>query len=213
MTALSPVSIHSPRDAKGGNLSCRPSRRHCPSPPGRQTSALTPRAAAGTDREDAMMLSADDHVQITQVLNRYSMAMDLRRWELMDEVFLPEGEVVMNGTVLKPSRRGVAVIREFIERCSYTHHINSTTLVEVIGGEVVVTTNVRAWHRGGATDETVLEAIGRYVDRFVRTPQGWRIARREENVPIFLGDNSLFAGAAPMMERMIAESRAEFPQA
>jgi hypothetical protein len=158
-----------------------------------------------------MAISADDHAEILQVLSRHSQAMDLRRWELMDEVFLPDAEIYMNGTMLKPAARGVAAIRSSIECCSFTVHLNATTLIEPGRDGVVVTTNVRAWHRGRDDPSRALEAMGRYVDLFVRTADGWRITRREEQVPVFIGDEALFAEAAPMLARMIEETAAEFP--
>jgi hypothetical protein len=159
------------------------------------------------------MLSADDQAEILQVLSRYCMAIDLRRWELMDKVFLPDAEIYMNGALLRPAARGVAVIRDSIECCSFTQHLIGSTLVETDGEHVTVTTQVRAWHRGGEGDRLVIEAMGRYVDRFVCTLEGWRIARREEIVPAFMGDEALFAAAAPTLERMFAETAAEFPGA
>jgi hypothetical protein len=159
------------------------------------------------------MLSADDHAEILQVLAKYCAAIDLRRWALMDEVFLPDADIYMNGELLKPAARGVAVIRDSIECCSFTQHLIGSTLVETDGERVTVTTQVRAWHRGGEGDKLVIEAMGHYRDRFVCAPQGWRIARREENVPVMMGDMPLFAAAAPTLERMFAETAAEFPQA
>jgi hypothetical protein len=156
------------------------------------------------------MTRADDHAEILQVLSRYSLAIDLRRWEWMDEVFLPDAEIYMNGALLKPAFRGVAVIRSSIECCSFTQHLNGTTLISAAEGGLAVTTHVRAWHRSRADDRKVLEAIGGYEDLFVRTPAGWRIARRREEVPIFIGDTSLFDEAAPVLERMLAETAAEF---
>jgi hypothetical protein len=51
---------------------------------------------------------AEDVVAITAVLSRYSMAMDLRQWELMDQVFTPDGEIFFqrSPTAAERSRRG-----------------------------------------------------------------------------------------------------------
>jgi hypothetical protein len=146
---------------------------------------------------------ADDVVAINAVLSRYSMAMDLRRWELMDDVFTPDGELFFNDVRLQPSARGVALIRASIECCSYTHHSNTTVMVEVDGDRASVVTNVRAWHRGGPNDDKVMEAIGRYYDDFVRTPAGWRIARRHEEIPVMTGDLDIFAEAAVTMDAIV----------
>ena len=51
---------------------------------------------------------ADDVIAITGVLSRYSMAMDLRQWELMDQVFTPDGEIFFqrSPTATQCPRRG-----------------------------------------------------------------------------------------------------------
>jgi SnoaL-like domain len=156
---------------------------------------------------------ADDVVAITAVLSRYSMAMDLRRWELMDEVFTPDGEIFFNGRALHPSARGVALIRACVECCSYTHHDNTTVMVDLDGDRADVVTNVRAWHRGGPNDDKVMEAIGRYIDEFVRTPSGWRISSRHEEIEVMLGDLDIFDGAAEMMASVFGDAGAETPLA
>jgi SnoaL-like domain len=149
--------------------------------------------------------AVDDVVAITGVLSRYSMAMDLRRWELMDDVFTPDGEIFFNDLRLQPSARGVALIRASIECCSYTHHANTTVMVELDGDRAAVVTNVRAWHRGGPNDDKEMEAIGRYLDDFVRTPSGWRISCRHEEIPVMKGDLDIFAEAAPGVQAIVEE--------
>lgn len=156
---------------------------------------------------------ADDVVAITAVLNRYSMAIDLRRWELMDDVFTPDGEIFFNGRRLHPSARGVALIRACVECCSYTHHDNTSVMVDLDGDRADVVTNVRAWHRGGPNDDKVMEAIGRYIDVFVLTPSGWRISRRHEDIEVMLGDLDIFDEAAEMMASVFGDAAAETPLA
>ena len=149
---------------------------------------------------------ADDVIAITGVLSRYSMAMDLRQWELMDQVFTPDGEVFFNDLRLQPSARGVALIRASIECCSYTHHANTTVMVDVDGDRAKAVTNVRAWHRGGPNDDKEMEAIGRYFDDFVRTPSGWRISCRHEVIPVMTGDLDIFAAAEAEVDAIVKGS-------
>jgi hypothetical protein len=153
-----------------------------------------------------MLSVTDDVVAITAVLSRYSMAIDLRRWELMEDVFTPDGELFFNDLRLQPSSRGIAKIRTAIECCSYTQHSNTTVMIDVDGDRAAVVTNVRAWHRGGPNDDKVVEAIGRYIDDFVRTPSGWRIACRHLDIPISIGDLDLFAEAAKTTVSTLGES-------
>lgn len=130
------------------------------------------------------MISADDWFEIAQVTYRYSHAMDARRWELMDDVFLPDATIVLGDDTVEGRDNGVAAIRSFIETCSATHHVNSNLLVlDAREDRVTATCNFHAWHKGaGPTADQVLECLGTYVDEFVRTADGWRISRREEAV-------------------------------
>jgi hypothetical protein len=159
-----------------------------------------------------MLSVADDVVAITAVLSRYSMAMDLRRWELMEDVFTPDGEIFFNDLRLQPSARGIALIRASIECCSYTHHSNTTMMVDVDGDRAAVVTNVRAWHQGGPNNENVMEAIGRYTDDFVRTPSGWRIACRHEDIPVVTGDLDIFAQAAGTIASIVGDAEHELKE-
>ena len=156
------------------------------------------------------MSRGDDLADIHQLINRYSVAMDMRRWELFDDVFLPDAEIIINGSRFWPAWRGVALIREAIELCDYTQHINASTLVEFESEDRATgTTSVHAWHRS-ASDGKTLENLGRYHDLYVRTPAGWRIARRDERVPITSsGEDTFFAPIGASFARLVAESAAE----
>ena len=141
--------------------------------------------------------------QIAEVIHRYSSAMDLRHWQLMDEVFVPEATVEMNGFLFARNREhAVAVIRAAIECCSITHHMNSNIeLLEFGATYAKVRNRFRAWHRGKAPRERlVFEALGTYDDEFVPTTQGWRILHRSEHSPIEIGEPSatFFADAMPV---------------
>jgi hypothetical protein len=151
----------------------------------------------------------EDIAAITRIINQYALAIDLREWTMMDEVFHPEGEIVM-GEWRFTAARGVAHIRECIERCSLTHHANSNIMVDVNGDRARATTYVRAWHRGGPGDGQSFECVGQYLDELVRTPVGWRISRRDERVELIQGDFALFAGLEESRDRLLAESAADF---
>ena len=105
---------------------------------------------------------------------------------------------------------GVAYIRECIELCSFTHHANTNITVELDDDRAHAVTYVRAWHRGGPEDDVTLECIGQYVDEFVRSPSGWRISWRDEQVTVIQGDFSIFAGVEQQRDRLLAASEAQF---
>lgn len=150
-----------------------------------------------------------DVADITTAINRYSLAIDMRRWPLMDEVFHPDGEIVM-GDMRFTARDGVAYIRACIEYCSITHHANSNVMVDLDGDSAQAITAVRAWHRGGRDDAVTLECVGHYLDDFVRTRAGWRIVRRDERVTVTQGDFAIFAGTDEVRDQLLATSTAAF---
>jgi len=146
---------------------------------------------------------------ISRVICLYSLAMDSRDWVLMDEVFTEDAEIAMGETRFHGRAAGVAAIRACIECCSLTHHMNSNLLVDFEAGGARALSNFRAWHKGvGERADEVFEAMGTYADRFVRTAQGWRIARRDEASPIVLGDMAFFAASGPTWERLLGRAGA-----
>lgn len=140
------------------------------------------------------MISSEIYQAIEQVIYRYSFAMDTRRWEEMDRVFLDDARIYLEDQLYPSRAAGVDAIRGFIECCSQTHHMNCNIMIESATAETVRTVSgFRAWHRGrGARAEEVLECMGTYVDEFRHTAAGWRIAERREASPIAIGDIAAF---------------------
>jgi hypothetical protein len=150
---------------------------------------------------------ADDLAAISQVLYRYSHAMDTGNWALMDDVFLPEALIVLGDMQFRDRSSGVAAIRAFIECCSQTHHMNSNIVAEINGDHGQVRNYFRAWHRGrDARAAEILEAMGTYDDDFRRTADGWRILKRVEASPIMLGDMSFFNAAIPTVQALLRDA-------
>ena len=151
------------------------------------------------------MGSGDDFRQIEAVLYRYSRAMDMRQWHLMDDVFIEDATVDMGGAMFARSReQAVLLIRTAIECCSVTHHMNSNIEIDIDGDTARVTNNFRAWHRGkGQREHLVYEAMGYYADDFIHTRDGWRIRHRTERSTIELGNlEEFFADALPLFAEM-----------
>ena len=123
--------------------------------------------------------------EIAAIIYRYSTAMDTRQWHLMDDVFTPDAIGDLGGLVCSGRDETVRFIRAAIECCERTHHMNSNIEAVVTGGSARVSSRFSAWHTGkDKTRDEVFLALGTYTDDFVRTEQGWRIARREERTQI-----------------------------
>lgn len=121
-----------------------------------------------------------DRIEIGELLARYATALDERGWDLLGDVFLPDATCDF-GALGRP--RGVAeitaLVRDTIGDLDATQHLIGNVVVRVDGDEAtadcyLISQHVRAGTPGG---EHYLLG-GRYADRVVRTPAGWRIAHR-----------------------------------
>ncbi len=121
-----------------------------------------------------------DRIEIGELLARYSTALDSRDWDLLGEVFLPDAECDY-GSLGNP--HGVeeitALVRGTIADLDATQHLVGNVVVSVRGDEAtaecyLISQHIRQGTPGG--DHYLLG--GRYTDRVVRTPAGWRIAHR-----------------------------------
>ena len=121
-----------------------------------------------------------DKIAISELLARYSTALDTRDWGGLAEVFLPDAECDY-GALGNP--RGVDAITELIRSTiadlDATQHLVGNVVVDVRGDEAsadcyLISQHIRKGTPGG--DHYFLG--GRYSDRVVRTPAGWRIAHR-----------------------------------
>jgi len=123
---------------------------------------------------------------IVDVLVRCAAALDRRDWAALDEVFTEDA--VAYGT--EGGRAAVvAGIRQFLGGCGPSQHLlgNHHVLVDVDTARSVC--KARVFHVGaGERAHLSYECFGNYWDDFVRTDDGWRIAKREFEVTIQLGD-------------------------
>ena len=121
-----------------------------------------------------------DRLEIHDLLARYCTALDTRDWERLGEVFTPDG-VYEYGTLGSPQGVAavIAAIRGTIGDLDATQHLVGNLVVDVRGDEAtadcyLISQHIRRDTPGG--DHYFLG--GRYHDRLVRTPGGWRIAHR-----------------------------------
>ena len=121
-----------------------------------------------------------DRAEISDLLARYSTALDSRDWPLLGTVFAPDA-VCDYGTLGNPSGLDeiTALIRGTIGDLDATQHLVGNVVVDVRGDEAtadcyLISQHIRRDTPGG--DHYFLG--GRYSDRLVRTADGWRIAHR-----------------------------------
>jgi 3-phenylpropionate/cinnamic acid dioxygenase small subunit len=121
-----------------------------------------------------------DRFEISDLLARYSTALDSRDWELLREVFVPDASCDY-GSLGHPRsvEEIIALVRGTLDGLDATEHLIGNVVAAVDGDEATAEAYVIAQHmrrgaRGG--DDYLIGA--RYSDRLARTPDGWRIKHR-----------------------------------
>lgn len=121
-----------------------------------------------------------DERDIVHVALRYCRALDTRDWDLLDDVFVADAIAEL----ATPARfSGIdairARVRGALEHVDGSHHLVGNHEVEIDGDTATHRCYLQAQHmRRAAAGGPHFIVAGRYEDRMVRTPAGWRIAHR-----------------------------------
>ena len=123
---------------------------------------------------------ADDRARITDVLARYSLAVDSKHIDRLSTCFTADA---VAGYWPGHDLRGRAAIADFIagaiEGFRSTQHLIGTHTFDFDGDAASTSTYVHAAHVvPGAAGERVVVVGGCYTDRFVVDEGDWRIAER-----------------------------------
>ena len=122
-----------------------------------------------------MTSDKDDIIELTVA---YCWALDTRQYDDLDAVFLPDATAEL-GRSLDGLDAIKGRIAEALDPLDASQHMVATHQVKVDGDRATGRTYLQAQHvKGGA----LFMVGGRYDDRFVRTPGGWRIEHRELTV-------------------------------
>jgi len=136
--------------------------------------------------------SESDHRAIEQLLYRYAWMVDRRKWELMDEVFSPDGTIDYASTG-GPGVMGYRAALEWLDRALKPwpfnlHHITNIA-VEVDGdrGQARCYFTAPMGRPAVGGGQEVITNAGYYLDTLVRTREGWRIAARFCDMTVQIG--------------------------
>lgn len=127
------------------------------------------------------MTERDDRQDISDLLVRYATGIDRRDWPLFRTVFTDDCELDY-GEI--GAWDGVDAVTNFMEQvhamAGHTLHRLTNQAITVDGDKAAARTYVDALIMFGdnQTGVTGVNGIGFYDDELVRTPDGWRIARR-----------------------------------
>ena len=121
------------------------------------------------------MLTADDIVEIEQVIAEYGHVVDNNRWERAHLVFARDFVYDFSAHE-RPNLHGVIELREALKsRKVYSHHSTNVSVVETAEG-------ARAHSKFIGFPSEGFPISGDYSDDFVRTDVGWRLVRRRSSV-------------------------------
>ena len=125
----------------------------------------------------AMMI---DRMAIIELTHRYCWALDSRSWDLLDDVFLPDATADLRSAAPIEGRDAIRDrIRRSIDPLDATQHTVSNHVVEINGDTATSRCYLHSQHvRHRAPGGELFVIAGRYEDRLVRTPEGWRITHR-----------------------------------
>jgi 3-phenylpropionate/cinnamic acid dioxygenase small subunit len=133
----------------------------------------------------------EDKLAIQELLNRYATMVDGRRWKLMDEVFAPGATIDYRSTGGRagPYRAMLEWLDRALEPWPVNLHFISNVSIELAGDAAYSRCYFHApmGKARGAGSQLVITNAGYYDDELVRTPEGWRIAKRHCEQTVMIG--------------------------
>lgn len=140
-----------------------------------------------------------DRLEIQELLNRYSHAVDDRDWDALDDIFTPDAQI--DYTEVGGAKGSLTEIKTYLahalDKFKSTQHLSATTKLDLDGDQAKARTilfNPMVIDHGGR--EHVFFVGVWYRDTLARTPKGWRITSRYEEKTYFHNFPSDFVPAA-----------------
>lgn len=126
------------------------------------------------------MNDADDRRQLQDVMLSYAAAVDDRDMARYRACFADDVEIVGFGeAVVNGADTWTASVESQLEAFSATQHLMSPQLATVSGDAASARTDVQALHVLKDGDGAMFTLWATYLTNFIRTADGWKIARHE----------------------------------
>ena len=125
-----------------------------------------------------------DRNDIIQAINLYGLAMDSQRWDLFDRIFTPDCDADYGPTSRWTDRAQFKTdFGGFHAHFDATQHVMTNHLVTVDGDRATSLTYgmwrlIRHAAAGDHPSGPLWDGSGWYDDKWLRTAEGWRIAKR-----------------------------------
>ena len=126
-----------------------------------------------------------DRVAINEVGQRYAKALDLRNYQELKTVFAPNAQLAYtigdDRYFAFPMAEAIDTFSSFLSRCYWTCHLIGTGVVDIDGERAHASSRVHATHIQIRNDgsKNIWIVSGGYEDDLIRTPDGWRIIKRD----------------------------------
>jgi hypothetical protein len=135
-----------------------------------------------------------DQFEISRVLTRYGVAIDTRQWQQLHELFTPDARLdySSSGAPAGSLAEIIAWMSSFLPQFHMNQHMTLNSHVEIEGDTARGRTyflNPNSFLVDG--EPRLITVGGFYVDRFVRTPDGWRIAERVQETAWVQSEDSM----------------------
>jgi 3-phenylpropionate/cinnamic acid dioxygenase small subunit len=143
-----------------------------------------------------------DRLEIDDLLTRYTVALDTRQWNLLADVFTPDATIdyTSSGGIKGAYAEVAAWVEKALTPFTATQHLLGNRHIELNGDRG--TGRTYFFNPSSLTDSsgavTMLFVGGYYLDAFVRTADGWRIAERYEETAWFNSEEPLDVIAAKL---------------
>jgi ketosteroid isomerase-like protein len=122
---------------------------------------------------------ADDRQAIIDLTIAYCWALDSKDWEALRSIFLPDATALL-GDERDGIESIIARVSGALGALDSSQHMISNHQVGVDGDTATCRCYLQAQHvRRSAEGSPNYIVAGRYLDRLVRTAEGWRIQRRD----------------------------------
>ena len=132
--------------------------------------------------QDAAIQAIQDRLEIEELLHLYAEMVDRREWTKMDQIFALEATIdyTSTGGQKGPFRETLVWLSRALESWPINLHVISNLIIE-FDGDIAHTRCYFHAPMGRNTpdgNQFVITNSGRYLDKIVRTADGWRIVER-----------------------------------
>lgn len=138
----------------------------------------------------------EERQAVVDVCIRYALALDTRDWTMLRSCFSEDAVADYEGRDRANGYEQIeATCRRALEPLRVSQHLLGNHLVTVHGEIAESSCYFQAQHvRDGIPGDPTLTVAGRYDDRLVRTPDGWKIAHRRLSVMWTKGNYAVLEG-------------------